>query len=195
MTVTVEQIKELREKTGVSMMSCKKALEETNGDFDKAVEILRKKGEAKAQSRAERSTGQGIIMAYIHSNNKVGALVHLACETDFVAKNEDFKNLAKDIAMHVTASAPLYVSPDDVPEELIEKEKDIWKEQLKAEGKPEKIWDQIMQGKENKFRDEISLLRQPFVKNPDITVEQLITDSITKLGENIKLVKFVRYAI
>lgn len=195
MAVTVEQIKQLREETGVSMMVCKQALEESNGDFEKAIEILRKKGEAKASKRAERTTGQGIIVSYVHSNKKIGVLVHLGCETDFVAKNEDFQELGKDIAMHVAATAPLYVSPEEAPQELIDKEKDIWKEQLKAEGKPEKIWDQIIQGKENKFRDEISLLRQEFVKNPDILVEQLINDSITKLGENIKLVKFVRYSI
>lgn len=195
MNVTVDQIKELREITGVSMMNCKTTLEETNGDMDKAVEILRKKGEVKAASRSERTTGQGVIASYIHSNNKLGVLVHLACETDFVAKNEDFQLLARDIAMHIAASAPLYKDPSEVPAELIEKEKEIWRDQLKNEGKPEKMWDQIMVGKENKFRDEISLLKQPYVKNPEITIEQLLTDSITKIGENIKLEKFVRYAI
>lgn len=195
MNVTVEQIKELREITGVSMMSCKEALNETNGDMDKAVDILRKKGEAKAAKRSERTTGQGVIISYIHPNFKLGVMVHLACETDFVAKNDDFKNLAKDIAMHIAATAPMYINPDEVPEELIEKEKEIWREQLKEEGKPEKMWDQIMIGKENKFRDEISLMQQQFVKNPEITIEQLLTDSITKIGENIKLEKFVRYAI
>ena len=195
MNVTLDQIKELREKTGVSMMNCKNTLAETDGDMDKAIEILRKKGEMKAASRAERTTGQGVIASYIHSNNKIGVLVHLACETDFVAKNEDFQELAKDIAMHVAASAPMYLDPSEVPEELIDKEKEIWRDQLKNEGKPEKMWDQIMVGKENKFRDECSLLKQPFVKNPEISIEQLLTDSITKIGENIKLEKFVRYAI
>lgn len=195
MAITIDQIKQLRHQTGVSMMACKKALEDSNGDFDKAIEILRKKGMAKAQSRAERTTGEGVIESYIHSNNKIGVLVHLGCETDFVAKNDDFKEIARNIAMHVAASAPLYISPEEVPQELIDKEKEIWKEQLKAEGKPEKIWEQIMQGKENKFRDEMSLLRQPYVKNPEIVVEQMINDSVTKLGENIKLVKFVRYSI
>ncbi len=195
MNVTVEQIKELREITGVSMMSCKEALNETKGDMDKAVDLLRKKGVAKAAKRSERTTGQGVIISYIHPNFKLGVMVHLACETDFVAKNDDFKNLAKDIAMHIAATAPMYINPDEVPEELIEKEKEIWREQLKEEGKPEKMWDQIMIGKENKFRDEVSLMQQPFVKNPEITIEQLLTDSITKIGENIKLEKFVRYAI
>lgn len=195
MNVTVDQIKELRERTGVSMMSCKDTLAETNGDMEKAIDILRKKGEAKAAKRAERSTGQGVVISYVHPNNKIGVLVHLACETDFVAKNEDFIALARDIAMHIAATAPMYTNPDEVPEELIEKEKDIWREQLKEEGKPEKMWDQIMIGKENKFRDEVSLMKQPFVKNPEITIEQLLTDSITKIGENIKLEKFVRFAI
>lgn len=195
MAVTIDQIKQLREQTGVSMMECKKALEEAGGDAEKAVDQLRKKGMAKAQKRAERTTGEGVIASYIHSNNKIGVLVHLGCETDFVAKNDDFKEIARNIAMHVAASAPLYVSPEEVPNELIDKEREIWKEQLKSEGKPEKILDQILEGKESKFRDEVSLLRQPYVKNPEITVEQMIQDAITKLGENIKLVKFVRYSI
>lgn len=195
MAVTIDQIKKLREQTGVSMMACKKALEDSNGDFDKAIEFLRKKGMAKAQARSEKTTGEGVIASYIHSNNKIGVLVHLACETDFVAKNDDFKEIARNLAMHIAASAPLYISPEEVPQELIDKEKEIWKDQLKSEGKPEKIWEQIMQGKENKFRDEISVLRQPYVKNPEISVEQMINDAVTKLGENIKLVKFVRYSI
>ncbi len=195
MNVTVEQIKELRERTGVSMMSCKDTLKETNGDMEKAIGLLRKKGEAKAAKRAERTTGHGVIISYVHPNNKIGTLVHLGCETDFVAKNDDFIELARDIAMHVAASAPLYTNPEEVPNELIEKEKEIWRDQLKEEGKPEKMWDRIMLGKENKFRDEISLMKQPFVKNPDITIEELLTDSITKIGENIKLEKFVRFAI
>jgi elongation factor Ts len=195
MNVTVDQIKELRETTGVSMMNCKTTLAETDGDMEKAIEILRKKGEVKAVSRSDRTTGQGVIASYIHSNNKLGVIVHLACETDFVAKNEDFQELARDIAMHIAASAPMYTDPSEVPEELIDKEKDIWRDQLKNEGKPEKMWDQIMTGKENKFRDEISLLKQAYVKNPDITIEQLLTESMTKIGENIKLEKFVRFAI
>lgn len=195
MTATLDQIKQLRSQTGVSMMVCKKALEESNGDTEKAIDILRKTGAAKAVSRAERNTGQGVIASYIHPNNQIGVILHLGCETDFVSKNEDFQSLGRDIAMHVAASSPLYLAPEEVPKELIEKEREIWKEQLASEGKPEKMWDQIMEGKENKFRDEISLLRQAFVKNPDITIEQLITDSITKIGENIKIEKFVRYAI
>jgi elongation factor Ts len=195
MTVTVEQIKQLRADTGASMMACKKALEETSGDTDKAVDVLRKSGDAKAAKRAERSTGQGVIASYIHSNNKIGVLVHLGCETDFVAKNDDFQGLAKDIAMHVAAASPMYLSPDEVPAELIEREKAIWTDQLKQEGKPEKIWDTIMEGKESKFREEMALITQPFVKNPDLTIGDLLKEAINKIGENIKLEKFVRYSI
>jgi len=195
MTVTVEQIKQLRADTGASMMACKVALEESGGNEDKAIDILRKKGESKAAKRAERSTGQGVIASYIHSNNKIGVMVHLGCETDFVAKNDEFQTLARDIAMHVAATSPMYLSPEEVPAELIEKEKEIWAEQLKAEGKPEKIWDQIMTGKEAKFREEMSLLTQPFVKNPDMTIGGIISEVASKMGENVKLEKFVRYYI
>lgn len=195
MAISLEQIKSLREKTGVSMQSCKKALEEAKGDENKAVEILRKKGEAKAVERSERSTGQGVIASYIHSNNKIGVLLQLGCETDFVARNPDFQNLAHDIAMHVAAMNPLYISPSDVPPELVEKEREIWKAQLAKEGKPEKIWDKIMEGKEKKFREEIALLTQPFVKDPELAVGKLISDAILKIGENIKIVRFTRYII
>lgn len=194
MTATLDQIQSLREKTGVSLQACKKALEESKGDLEKAIEILRKKGEAKAVERAGRETGQGIVASYIHSNAKLGALVQLGCETDFVARGDDFQALAKDIAMHIAASNPLYVSPDDVSPELIEKEREIWKSQLAKEGKPEKMFTQIMQGKEKKFREEISLLTQPFVKNPEMTVEQLMKDAMLKLGENIRVVRFSRFS-
>ncbi|MBI4994697.1 elongation factor Ts [Candidatus Peregrinibacteria bacterium] len=194
MAISLEQIKSLREKTGVSMQACKKALEEANGDEAKAIEILRKKGEAKAVERSERATGQGIIASYVHTNNKIGVLVQLGCETDFVARNEDFQALGRDIAMHVAAMNPLYLSPADVQPELIEREREIWKAQLAKEGKPEKMWDKIMEGKEKKFREEISLLSQPFVKNPEITIEKLIADAVLKLGENIKIVRFTRYS-
>lgn len=194
MTATLDQIQSLREKTGVSLQSCKKALEESHGDLGKAIEILRKKGEVKAVERAGRETGQGVVASYIHSNVKLGALVQLGCETDFVARGEDFQVLAKDIAMHVAASNPLYISPDDVSSELVEKEREIWKSQFAKEGKPEKMFPQIMKGKEKKFREEISLLTQPFVKNPEMTVEQLIKDAMLKLGENIRIVRFNRFS-
>ncbi|MBU0667907.1 elongation factor Ts [Patescibacteria group bacterium] len=195
MSVSLDQIKELREATGVSMMVCKKALEETNGNAEKALDFLRKKGEAKAAERGIRSTGEGVIASYIHSNSKLGVLVKIGCETDFVAKNEDFQALAKDIAMHVAAMNPLTVSPDDVPENLIEKEREIWREQLINEGKKEAMLDNILAGKEKKFREEISLLTQPFVKDPERTVEKLIIDAVNKLGENIKIESFCRYSV
>lgn len=193
-TISAEQIKALRELTGVSMQACKKALEEAAGDQEKAVTILRKKGEAKALDRVLRLTGQGVISSYIHTNHRMGVLIQLGCETDFVAKNTDFQALAHDIAMHAAAMNPLYISPKDVSAELVEKEKEIWKSQLAKEGKPEKMFDKIIEGKEKKFREEVSLLTQPFVKNPEITVEKMITDAMLKLGENVKVMRFCRYS-
>lgn len=195
MTISLEQIKNLREKTGVSMQACKKALEEARGDEAKAVEILRKKGEAKAVERGERSTGEGAVVSYIHTNNKIGVLLQLGCETDFVARSEDFQQLGRDIAMHIAAMNPLVASPQEVSPELVEKEKEIWKAQLAKEGKPQAMWDKILAGKERKFREEAALLSQPFVKNPDTTVEKLMADAILKLGENIRVVQFTRYAL
>lgn len=195
MSVSLDQIKELREATGVSMMACKKALTEANGDYDKALDTLRKKGEAKAVERGERSTGEGAVASYIHSNGKLGVLVKVGCETDFVAKNDDFQNLARDIAMHIAAMNPLTVSPDEVSENLIEKEREIWRGQLLNEGKKEDMLDKILEGKEKKFREESSLMKQPFVKDPEKTVEQLLTESINKLGENIRIEGFCRYTI
>lgn len=191
----MDQIKELREVTGVSMMACKKALEESSGDIQKAIEYLRKRGEAKAAERTERSTSQGVVESYIHSNNKVGVLIQLGCETDFVANNEDFRSAARDIAMHVAAMNPLTLSPDDVSSELIEKEREIWREQLNNEGKKEAMMDNILKGKEKKFREESSLLKQAYVKNPEITIEQLLLDMVNKMGENIKVVRFCRYSL
>lgn len=194
MAVSLEQIKSLRERTGVSMQSCKKALEEANGDETKAVELLRKKGEAKIAERGVRVTGEGTVVSYIHGNNRLGVMVQLGCETDFVSRGEDFQQLAKDVAMHVAASNPLYVSVEEVSPELIEKEREIWKAELAKENKPEKMWDMIMQGKEKKFRSEVSLLSQPFVKNPDVTVEQILKDVMLKMGENIRVVRFSRFS-
>jgi len=195
MAVTLDQIKELREMTGASMMACKKALEEANGDMQKAQETLRKKGEAKAIERSERSTSQGTVVSYIHGNNKLGVLIQLGCETDFVAKTDDFKNLATDIAMHVAAMNPFTLGPDEVSHELVEKEREIWKEQLKNEGKNDKMIENILVGKEKKFREENALLKQTFVKNPEVTVEQLLSQAMTKMGENIRVVRFSRFSL
>lgn len=195
MSVSLDQIKELREATGASMMACKKALTESDGDYDKALDALRKKGEAKAASRGERDTGEGTVASYVHSNGKIGVLVKLGCETDFVAKNEKFQDLARDIAMHIAAMNPLTVSPDEVDENLVEKEREIWKAQLENEGKKEDMMDKILEGKEKKFREEAALVKQPYVKDPEMTVEQLLAESINKLGENIKVDGFCRYSI
>lgn len=195
MAVTMDLIKDLRERTGVSTMACKKALEESGCDMEKAIELLRKRGEAKAVERAERSTSQGLVVSYVHGNGRIGVLVQLACETDFVSRNEDFAGAAKDIAMHVAAMNPLYVSPEEVSHELVEKEREIWKAQLAQEKKPSGVWDKIMEGKEKKFREESALLTQPFVKNGDITVGQVLVDLASKMGENVRLVRFVRYSL
>lgn len=195
MSVSLEQIKELRETTGISMTVCKKALEEADGDYQKALNVLRKKGEAKALERSDRSTGQGVVVSYIHGNAKLGVLIQLGCETDFVAKNEDFLQLARDIAMHIAALNPLVLTTEEISHELLEKEREIWKGQLANEGKKEAMIENILIGKEKKFKEEVALLKQSFVKNPDITIEQLLAETVVKMGENIKIVRFSRFAI
>ena len=192
---TLEQIKNLREKTGAGIVEVKKALEESGGDETKAVEILRKRGQEKAMKKSARSAHEGVIASYVHSNRKVAAMVELLCETDFVALNKDFQNLAQDIAMHITALSPKYLKPEDVPEEIIAKEREIWTEQLKNEGKNEQMIPKILIGKEKKFREESALLTQPFVKNPEQTVADLITENINKIGENIQIGKFCRFEL
>lgn len=191
----LEKIKTIREKTGAGIVDVKKALEESNGNEEKAIEILRKKGIAKAVKKSERSAKEGIVFAYIHSNDKVGAMIKLYCETDFVARNSDFRELAKDVAMHVAAMNPKFLKSEDVSSDIIEKEKEIWTEQLKKEGKPEAMLEKIMSGKEKKLRDELALLSQPFVKNPDITVGDLLAEKIGVIGENIQIGEFVRYEL
>lgn len=189
----MEQIKALREKTGAGIVDVKKALDEANFDDAKAIEILRKRGQDKAMKKSDRETHEGVIGSYVHSNSHIGALVKLYCETDFVARNEEFQGLGRDIAMHVAASSPQYVKPEEVPTELVEKERAIWSEQLAGEGKPADLVEKIMLGKEEKFRNEISLLTQPFVKDPTKTVGELLTEKIHKIGENIQVGGFVRY--
>ena len=189
----MEQIKALREKTGAGIVDVKKALDEAGFDEAKAIEILRKRGQDKAMKKSDRETHEGIVVSYVHSNGRIGALVKLYCETDFVARNEEFQELGRDIAMHVAASAPVYLKPEDVPQEAVEQEKDIWREQLLTEGKPEVMLEKIMSGKEGKFRNDISLLTQPFVKDPSKTVGELLTEKIHKVGENIQVGSFVRY--
>lgn len=193
--ITVEQIQELRERTGAGMLDCKKALEEAGGNIDKAIEILRKKGAAIATKRAGKETAEGIIESYIHPGNRVGVLLEINCETDFVAHTDELKNFAKDICMHIAALKPLYLSPEKIDPKFLEHEKDIIREQLADSGKPKKVIEQIVDGKLKKLYSEICLLEQPFVKNDQITVADLLKDMIAKIGENIKINRFARFEI
>jgi elongation factor Ts len=195
MEITAEMVKKLREKSGVGMMDCKKALVDCKGDFDKACEYLREKGLDKASKKAKRPTKEGIIDSYIHLGSKIGVLLEINCETDFVAMNEVFKNLSHNIALHIAASAPLYVLKEDVPEEVINKEKDIYKKQALNEGKPESIVDKIAEGRLNKYYQENCLMEQLYVKNNDITISDLIKENIALIGENMVIKRFVRYVL
>ncbi len=193
--VTPQMVKELREKTGAGIMDCKKALLECGGDLEKAIESLRKKGLATAAKKAGRATKEGLIHAYIHMGGKIGVLIEVNCETDFVARTDEFKELAHNLAMQVAASSPLYVSKEDVPEEILEKERQLYREQALEQGKPEKVVDRIVEGKLNKFYQEVCLLEQPFIREPEKTVSQLITEHIAKLGENIRVKRFARFQL
>ena len=193
--ISAGMVKELREKTGAGMMDCKKALSEVNGNMDKAVEFLRKKGLATAQKRAGRALNEGIVQSYIHMTGKLGVLVEVNCETDFVAKNEDFQEFAKNIAMHIAASNPLGIAPEDVPNDIIEKEKEIYRAQALEMGKPENVVDKIVEGKLKKFYEDSCLLNQPYVRDNNISIADLLNDLIAKIGENISIKRFVRYQI
>jgi elongation factor Ts len=193
--ISAAMVKKLREKTSAGMMDCKKALLEVKGDMDKAVEFLRKKGLATAQKRAGRAMTEGTIQSYIHMTGKLGVLVEVNCETDFVAKNEDFQEFAKNIAMHIAASNPLGIKPEDVSEEIIDSEKDIYRAQALDMGKPENLLDKIVEGKLKKFYQENCLLNQPFVRDPDISIADLMNELIAKIGENITIKRFIRYQI
>ena len=193
--INAAMVKQLREKTGAGMMDCKKALLEVKGDMDKALEFLRKKGLATAQKRAGRAMTEGTVQSYIHMTGKLGVMVEVNCETDFVAKNEDFKEFAKNIAMHIAASNPLGIKPEDIPEEIVENEKDIYRAQALETGKPENVLEKIVEGKLKKFYQENCLLNQPFVRDPDISIADLMNELIAKIGENITIKRFVRYQI
>jgi elongation factor Ts len=195
MPIDSKLIVQLRTQTGAGMKDCQEALAESNGDLNKALEFLRKKGAKIASKRAEKEATEGIIYAYIHANNKIGALVELNCETDFVARNEEFKKIAHDIAMQIVAQSPLYLVPEEVPEDLVNKEKELYKEQLLAEGKPEKMLDKIIEGKINKWYQDVCLLKQAFIKNEDITIEDYLNEKIASLGEKIKIGSFSRKQI
>lgn len=191
MKIDVEQIKKLRAATGVGLTDAKKALEDANGDYEKAVEAMRIKGIAKAEKKADRTASSGLVHAYIHGG-KIGVLVEVNCETDFVARTDDFKTFANDVALHVAASNPQYVSANDVPETVIEAERKLVHAELKEQGKPQEMFAKIAEGKLKKFAGDISLLQQPFVKNPDQTVEDYLKQTIAQLGENIIIRRFSR---
>jgi len=187
MKIDTKLIQQLREETGAGIMDAKKALEETNGDIDQATDLMKKKGQKVAAKKQDRATKEGVIGSYMHTNNKVAAMVALACESDFVANTDDFKELAHDLAMQVAANNPTYILPDEVPEEIVNKEKEIFQEQLKTENKPEKIWDNIIKGKLEKYYSEVCFIKQVYIKDDKVTIEQLIQDKILKLGENIQI--------
>ncbi len=192
MAITAEQVKELRDRTGAGIMDCKKMLVEADGNIEKAIELLRERGIAKAAKKAGRVASEGLVEAYIH-NGKYGALVEVNSETDFVSNNEDFKTFVKDIAMHIAAVGPKYVRREEVPAEIVEKEKQTLKAQALNEGKPEAVVEKMVEGRMNKFYEEICLLDQKFVKDPDITVGELLTNLIAKIGENIVIRRFARF--
>jgi elongation factor Ts len=194
-TIDAKMVMQLREKTGAGIMDCKQALTECNGNMDSAVDFLRKKGLAIAAKRAGRAMTEGVIQSYIHMDGKLGVLVEVNCETDFVAKNDDFNAFAKNLAMHIAATNPVSIRPEDVPEETINKEKEIYRAQVLEMGKPEKIADKIVDGKLQKYFKENCLLNQDYVRNPDMTIEDLLNDMIAKIGENISIKRFARFRI
>ena len=193
--ISAKDVKELRDRTGAGMMECKGALNEAGGDMERAIDILRAKGAAKAAKRAERETKEGAVGSYIHMGGRIGVLVEVGCETDFVARNDEFQKLVRDIAMHIAAAAPVAVRREDFPAELVERERAVYLEQTKESGKPEAIWNKIVDGKLEKFYAEGALLEQPYVKNPDITVGQLVTDVSAKTGEKMEVRRFARFAL
>jgi len=193
--VSANMVKDLREKTGAGMMDCKKALAETGGDFQKALDYLRQKGLATAAKRAGRVASEGRIGAYIHAGGKIGVMVEVNSETDFVAKTDDFQAFAKDIAMHIAASNPTYIRREEVTAEVLEREKEIYRAQARDAKKPEKVIDKIVEGKLEKFYGETCLLEQPFVKDPDLTIQDLLNGLIGKLGEKIEIRRFTRYQV
>ena len=195
MQISKDLIRELRNKTGAGVMDCKQALLEAGGDIQKAQDILREKGSVVAIKRSARETQEGLVSSYVHSGNKLGVLLEINCETDFVAKTSEFSQLAKELAMQIAAMDPLWIKPEDVPKEVIEKEKEIYKKQTQESGKPEKVIEKIAQGRLEKYFTQVCLLEQPYIKDPKLKVKDLITESITKLGENIRVGRFTRLKV
>lgn len=193
--ISAQQVKELRVKTGAGMMDCKRALAECNGDLEKAIRFLREKGLAGAKKRQEKATEQGIVETYLHIGQQIGSMVEINCETDFVARNDEFLELAHQVALHIAALKPLYLDRESVPGELVESEKEIYKKRCESDGKPEKVWDRIIGGMLDKFFQDVCLLEQPFVKEPSMTVSELVTQAAAKLGEKIEIRRFVRFQV
>jgi elongation factor Ts len=193
--ITAEQVKKLRERTGAGMMDCKKALEKSDGDMEKAIDVLREQGMASAAKRSGRVANEGTIYSYIHPGDRLGVMLELNCETDFVARTDDFRTLAKDISMQIAATNPLVISREDLKEETIQKEKDIYRAQAKSQNKPEKVVDRIVEGKLEKYFQEVCLLEQPFIKDEHKTIQEIITEAIAKLGENISVKRFARFRV
>lgn len=194
-TISAKEVSELRSRTGAGMMDCKKALQDTEGDLDKALQLLRQKGIAKAEKRSGRSAKEGAIGSYVHFNGRVAVLVEVNCETDFVARTDDFQNLARDLAMHIASARPLAVSPEEIPTDVVERERAIFEAQVAESGKPEQVRPKIVEGKLKKFYQENVLLRQPYVKDDKKTVGDLVTEVSAKVGENIVVRRFVRYEL
>ncbi|MGV8059668.1 MAG: translation elongation factor Ts [Smithellaceae bacterium] len=195
MEISSAMVKELRTKTGAGMMDCKEALAASDGNFEKAIDFLRTKGLSAATKRSSKAAKDGTIASYIHMGGRIGVMVEINCETDFVAKTEGFQTTARDIAMHIAASNPLYVRPDEIPEDALERERDIYRSQLREEKKPEKIWDKIIEGKLKKYYEDVCLTEQKFIKNTDITIGTLISTLIANTGENIVIRRFARFQL
>jgi len=195
MTITADQVRQLREQTGAGMMECKKALAQAGGDAQKAIEILRKAGASRAEQRAARAASEGLVDAYIHPGNRVGVLIEVNCETDFVARTEEFRELVRNLAMQAAAAGAEYLRPEDVPAERVAKEKDIFAAQLASEGKPARMTDTIVEGKLRKFYSEVCLLEQPYIRDDKLTVKDLITQAAAKTGENVQVRRFVRFRL
>lgn len=195
MEISATMVKELRQKTGAPMMDCKKALAESGGDFEKAITYLRQKSLATVSKKSQRATTEGLVASYIHPGSKIGVMIEMSCETDFVARNDEFKELTKNLTMHVAALNPLYISREDVEEKIIDTERDIYRSQAQESGKPEKIWDKIVNGRVDKFYSEVCLLEQSFIKDDNLSVQDVLNELIAKLGENISIRRFVRYQL
>lgn len=195
MEISADQVKKLRQRTGIGFMECKKALEESEGDMEKAILILRKKGYARAKKKMSREAGEGMVGSYIHLNGKIGVLVEVNCESDFVSRNKEFGELVKNIAMHIAAADPQYVSSEEIPEEVLDQEKEIIRDQFKDSGKPPEIVEKIVQGKLGKFFEEVCLLHQPYIKDDKISIKELLTSHIAKFGENLIIRRFARFEL